>query len=598
MARLNIFLPFFRKRKKSEPTSKPPGGFWAPLFSDRETGRKGLIRTTLKQMGETWLSSPWRRVIQAGFFLLFVWLFVYVCWPYGGNNYAQHREAKEFMPAEFFLIIDPLVSLSTAIAAKSWVWSLTAAAIILLVCILVPRGFCGYICPLGTVIDLFDWAIGRKINRWKLQDQNRGWWVNLKYYLLVGCLVSSLFGVLLTGFVAAIPVITRAFLFLVKPVELGVTKGWYLNTGFNSGHVVSIVLFLAILFLGVFRRRFWCQYVCPSGAIFSLGNFFRTTERKVEMSCISCNKCVEICPFDAIKPDYTTRTAECTLCQTCGGVCPTHAIKFVDRWDQFNLKLPDFTSERLPSRRGFIVGMIAAGAAAAGVRVSAASGVKHPVRPPGSLPEEQFLQACIRCGECFQACPNDVLQPMGFEQGFKGLWTPKVVADWAGCESSCNNCGQVCPTGAIRALPIEEKREAHMGLAKVEPTCLPLAGREACQLCVDECNAAGYYAIEFMRVHPTLDSSGNPIDGSGFSAPVLLADKCVGCGLCQTRCHVINVKTKGLLTSSAIVVEAGPGKEDRMATGSYRALRKRENQTKSSASEANESYLPDFLKNK
>jgi len=38
--------------------------------------------------------------------------------------------------------------------------------------------------------------------------------------------------------------------------------------------------------------------------------------------------------------------------------------------------------------------------------------------------------------------------------------------------------------------------------------------------------------------------------------------------LCQTRCHSINVKTKHLLASSAIVVEAGPGKEDRMSSGS------------------------------
>src|SRR5262245_19408455 len=216
MIRLNIFLPFFRKRKKSEPPREPPTGIWAPLLSDRESGRKGLIRKVLKGIGETWLSSPWRRVVQAAFFLLFVVLFVYVAWPYGGTNYAEHRESKEHIAAELFLIIDPLVSLSTAIAAKSWIWSLTAAGVILAICIFVPRGFCGYVCPLGTTIDLFDWAIGKRIKRWKLKDQNRGCWVNLKYHLLVGCLVASIFGVLFTGFVAALPVITRAFLFLVK----------------------------------------------------------------------------------------------------------------------------------------------------------------------------------------------------------------------------------------------------------------------------------------------------------------------------------------------------------------------------------------------
>jgi NAD-dependent dihydropyrimidine dehydrogenase PreA subunit len=187
---------------------------------------------------------------------------------------------------------------------------------------------------------------------------------------------------------------------------------------------------------------------------------------------------------------------------------------------------------------------------------------------------------------------------MGFEQGLEGLWTPRVVANWAGCEAGCNNCGQVCPTGAIRALPMEEKRVVRMGLALVQSNCLPLAGQEACQLCVDECDAAGYKAIEFMRVHPKLDEQGLPIDGSGYSAPAVIADKCVGCGLCQTRCNVINVKEKKLLASVAIVIEAGEGREDRIARGSYLALREKERAAKTPAPAASDSYLPDFLKDK
>lgn len=597
MIRLNVFLPSLRARRKRQPAgpavSRPTG----PWSSDPETGRAGRLRKALAHAGDTWLASPWRRVVQAlclvGFTLLFVW----VAWPYGDVDYAQHRESREKVAAEFFLLIDPLVSLSTALATTSWVWSLSSAGIILGVCLLIPRGFCGFLCPLGTVIDVFDWVLGRRIRRWKLEDEDRGWWVHLKYYILAGCLVAALCGVLLTGFVAAIPVVTRAFLFLVKPVELGLLRGPHLNTGFNAGHVVSVLLFLGILFLGVFRRRFWCQYVCPSGAIFSLGNLFRVTGRKVDTSCISCNKCIDICPFDAIKSDYTTRTLECTFCQTCGGVCPTNAIQFVDRWDRFNLKPQQAANERLPSRRGFLLGTLA-GAGAAASRVFAAPGNVHPVRPPGSLPEEEFLQACIRCGECFQACPNDVIQPTGFEQGLSGLWTPQFNANWAGCEASCNNCGQVCPTGAIRALPMAEKRVARVGLARVESSCLPLAGKEPCQLCFDECKAAGYNAIEFMRVHPQLDDSGQPVEGSGFSAPVVLHDKCVGCGLCQTRCYSINVKTKHLLTTSAIVIEAGAGKEDRMSSGSYLALRERERRASLQVPGADDSYLPSFLKDR
>ncbi len=324
--------------------------------------------------------------------------------------------------------------------------------------------------------------------------------------------------------------------------------------------------------------------------MFSVGNLFRASERKVESTCIHCNKCVEICPFDAIKPDFTTRVTDCTLCQTCGGVCPTHAIKFVERWNVVELKAVGDppTGETSLGRRGFL--SLAAGATAAVVGgatvalVTKATGAQRPgnefnlpVRPPGSVPEAEFLQLCIRCGECFKACPNNVLQPEGFQQGLEGLWTPLVEADWAGCASSCNACGQVCPTGAIRALPLEEKRVARMGLAIVnQETCLPFANREACQLCVDECVAAGYHAIEFTRVHTRSDADGNPIPGSGFLAPVVLPDQCVGCGLCQMRCHHSNVGHQRLLEASAIVVEAGPGYEDRLSTGSYLELRRRE----------------------
>ena len=499
-------------------------------------------------------------------------------WP---SHYADDLAQKEAVPADVFLVLDPLVSLSTAIASRQWVWSLVCAIAILLICVIVPRGFCGYICPLGTLIDVFDWAISRRITRFRLATE--GWWVHVKYYLLLGCLLCAGFGVLTTGYVAAIPVITRGLLFVAEPIQSGILRGWHLVPALTSGAIISMAMFGAVLALGLLQPRFWCKYVCPSGAVFSVANLFRATERKVESSCIHCNKCIEVCPFDAIKPDFTTRVTDCTQCQTCGGVCPTHAIKFVDRGNVIALKRPNDppTGETSLGRRGFLsaavgtvascVGAVALSAATKtfGARLETSSD-RLPIRPPGSVPEQEFLEMCIRCGECFKACPNNVLQPLAFEQGIEGLWTPQVVADWAGCESSCNACGQVCPTGAIRALPLDEKRHVRMGLAILnEQTCLPFADRESCQLCVDECNAAGYEAIEFTQVHTKVDESGRPMEGTGYLAPVVIADKCVGCGLCQTRCYGINVQQKDLLDESAIIIKAGAGREDRLLPGSH-----------------------------
>jgi ferredoxin len=604
--RLDFFLPFLRRPKKDAAPAQP--GLLlraskrilpATLFSDPAKGKAGLIRRALKRIGPTWNSAPVRRVIQGACLVLFLVYFFYVCWPYAAQpgasrvilledgrtvpaHHAMERAAREAGEAEVFLAIDPLLSISTAIAARTWVWSLAFAAAIVGICVIFPRGFCGYLCPLGTLIDLFDWAIGKRVTRFQVKQD--GWWVNLKYYILLGTLVAAMFGVLLSGFVAAIPVVTRGMLFFLGPLQMAFMRGWHQVPPLNAGHLVSMTLFVAVLAMGFWRPRFWCRYVCPSGAVFSAANLGRATERKVEASCINCNKCVEICPFDAIKADFTTRTADCTLCQTCGGVCPTHAIKFVDRWDITDLKKENDppTSEVPLSRRGFVAGTVASIVMALGIqklfgaRLNAATTVL-PIRPPGSVPEQQFLQQCIRCGECFKACPNNVLQPMGFSQGLEGLWTPEVKPNWSGCDSSCNNCGQVCPTGAIRALPLEEKRAARMGLAIINfQTCLPYAGKEACQMCVDECTAAGYNAMEFVRVGVETDEMGAPIDGTGFAAPIVLADKCVGCGLCQTRCHHMNVLELKKLDDTAIWVEAGVGKEDRLNGGSYLELRRAE----------------------
>jgi ferredoxin len=631
--RLDLFLPFLKKPKKG---ALPPRESWLlaaakgilprSLFADPAAGKPGLIRRALKWLGPTWLSSPWRRLTQAAFFVLFLWLFFYVAWPYSArpdpnrpadawpSHYTDSLAAKEIVHAETLLILDPLVAVSTAIAARTWVWSLVFAGLILLVGVLVPRGFCGYICPLGTLIDLFDWAIGKRVTRFQVADD--GWWVHIKFYLLAGTLICSVFGVLVSGYVAAIPVITRGFLFLFEPFQTAASRGWHNVVPLNAGQFVSIGLFFAVLALGFLKPRFWCKYVCPSGAVFSVGNLFRVSERKVEDTCINCNKCVEICPFDAIKADFTTRTTDCTLCQTCGGVCPTQAIKFVERWNLLQLKVENDppTHETALGRRGFLslaagtaVAAVGAGAMTAATKVWGANlddaNVPRPVRPPGSVPEQEFLELCIRCGECFKACPNNVLQPLAFEQGLEGLWTPAVKADWAGCESSCNACGQVCPTGAIRALPLAEKKVARMGLAIVNlKTCLPHAQQEACQLCVDECISAGYNAIEFTRVGTLADAEGNPVEDSGFLAPVVLAEKCVGCGLCQTRCYAINVAEKKLLAESAIIIETGEGKEDRLMTGSYIALREKEasdrrlEQQLKQKESGDSGYLPDFLK--
>lgn len=531
-------------------------------------------------------ASPLRRAVQLACLLAFLLILFYVCQagpptalpqrvspattasvePTAPSDqlpqpdYAASRAARERIPLYTFLALDPLVSISTAIAGRVWVWSLAWAGVLLVVSLLIPRAFCGYLCPLGTLIDAFDWLAGR-VRRRNSGPPPSPWFRGFKYYLLSGVLACSLLGVLTGGFVAAIPLVTRGLAY-----ALGQSPEGGLATPIGAGPWVSIALLAVVLCLGLIRPRFWCRYICPSGAVFSLVARVAANKRRVTKACIACGQCVKACPFDAIHDDFSTRGGECAHCQVCGGVCPVGAIEFgAGRSSEPRLQgsgsAPTARSRsRLAlSRRGFLAGtvsVLAAGAVVPKLLGDRTSSAASPVRPPGSVPEKKFRDLCIRCGACVKACPTGLLQPSWMEQGLDGLWTPRALADRAVCAPNCNNCGRACPTGAIRAMSVQEKKATRMGLAAVNrQTCLVHARRKECFLCAEACESAGYNAIE-----PELVTFP---DGQSNPAPVVNRAKCVGCGACQATCFAANVRKEPLLETSAIVVEAGEGKEDR-----------------------------------
>lgn len=151
------------------------------------------------------------------------------------------------------------------------------------------------------------------------------------------------------------------------------------------------------------------------------------------------------------------------------------------------------------------------------------------IRPPGALPEEDFLAACTRCGLCVRDCPYDMLKLAEVGDDVP-LGTPYFIAREAGCEM-CEDipCVPVCPTGALDH-NLTNIDDARMGLAVVsdQETCIAFLGLR-CEVCFNICPVRGK-AI-------TLEMQHNPRSGKhALFIPVVHSEACTGCGKCEEAC--------------------------------------------------------------
>ncbi len=157
---------------------------------------------------------------------------------------------------------------------------------------------------------------------------------------------------------------------------------------------------------------------------------------------------------------------------------------------------PDLT------RRGFIVSIVSGLVTVPILRLSDALGLNwNPrlIRPPGALAEGDFLNRCIKCGQCMRICPTNIIQPAGPELGVEALWTPTLNfrIGTSGCQTNCVACGNICPTAAIRPITLDEKAGQNafaargpirLGTAFVDQgRCLPWAMGTPCIVCQENC---------------------------------------------------------------------------------------------------------------
>lgn len=503
-----------------------------------------------------------QRLLQLSLFLLFLLLLWLAAYP-----------LPAWFEVDLFLRLDPLISLGSMAAARDFIPKAAWAFAFLGMGLLLGRVFCGYICPMGATIDFGDWVLGKRAkSKGENAFESAGRFRSLKYLILIALAGSAAVGIswififsplsLMTRFYSFVMyplglMITNLFLDLLRPVfpVMGLESLSYVrySVPFFNTNLFVVSLVLGILLLGLIRPRFWCRNLCPAGAMFALLSLRPLFSRTVSEKCTSCGRCVRSCPMGAVAEDFIrTAHSECITCLRCQEVCPEKAIRF-----KMAVKVPRLSPEVNLGRRR-VLGAGASGLAAAALTVTNLDhlhGGETPralrsaslVRPPGAIPETEFQARCVRCGECIKGCLTNTLQPVWFEAGVSGLWTPKITARLAGCEQGCNLCGQVCPTAAIRLLSLEEKAFAKVGTARIDKTrCIAWEQDKKCLIC-DEICPYNAIASQFVAGHPV-------------TVPVIDEDKCNGCGYCECKCPVTG--------ESAIIVE--PLGELRLASGSYK----------------------------
>jgi polyferredoxin/formate hydrogenlyase subunit 6/NADH:ubiquinone oxidoreductase subunit I len=508
-----------------------------------------------------------RRITQTAFLCFFLFLLIESRLPQDVYQdysavFSTEQDLRLKLPVTFFFELDPLVGLTSLLSGyrliEGFLWGLG----IIVLTVLIGRAFCGFICPFGTIHHAIGWfkpaLKGDRMVKANLKRPAQ----RLKYFLLIVLLAAAILGLNLAGLLDPIALLFRSVALAVLPglgaavrslfeamagsniklinllsygAEVLVAPVFgYSNSAYQTAWFIGLI-FLVILFLNRIRPRFWCRTLCPLGAL--LGVFSRFSILRLEKypeKCTECNLCVKQCQGAASpRPDQQWEAAECHVCFNCFNVCPEEALAFKFKWTPRLTPSPDIGKRALLG--GLLAGVCLPFLGRLDGRID---NIPDPrlIRPPGSLPEKQFLELCQRCGQCMKVCPTNVINPTLVEAGMAGFWTPRLIMTQGYCEYTCTLCGSVCPTGAIAEISIKEKieRPIKIGSAYIDRgRCLPWSGNAPCIVCQEHCPTSPK-AI-YLETDVVSAADGKKIE---VQLPFVDLKRCIGCGICENKCPV------------------------------------------------------------
>jgi MauM/NapG family ferredoxin protein len=487
-----------------------------------------------------------RILVQVFFTFLFFFLLL-------KSGYAR---AESFTYTDYFFYFDPLLLLLNFLATGKIIGLFLLSLIPFFLTFILGRFFCGWVCPMGSVQQFFSWIFIRsKKKRKKKKEEADRKLLKLKYIVLLILIVGALMGTHLEGWLDPFSVLTRSTALALNPsfnytvhhtLKEGATDEGIVSKGlkpfykFARKNVLTLkqrvytqsvligVIFFGFILLNMYKRRFFCNYLCPLGALYGLVSKFSLFRLKTDENCVSCNACSNRCTYSG-SPYQDYMKSECMVCFNCIDDCPTDSVEV-----SFDLPKKERRTTIDVGRRNLVGSAVSAVFLMSLPRVfiHAKSKIHRFLRPPGAVKETEFLDKCIRCAQCMHVCPTNFIQPALFEAGLEGIWTPVLNAQTGYCEYECNKCTLVCPTNALETLTVERKKKFILGIAVVDKDrCYTYADGYNCAVCEEHCPVPEK-AIRFREVD-TWNFKGKLVKVKQI---YVVLNLCIGCGICENKC--------------------------------------------------------------
>jgi len=260
------------------------------------------------------------------------------------------RGSESLVPLDLYFRLDPLAAVAAMLASRAIIVTMLFALAAVAFGFVFGRAWCGWLCPLGAILDWMTPRAPRKI-------EPHASWRGVKYVLLFTAVFAALLGNLTLLIFDPITLLNRTFSSALMPalnvLLVGVEtllyplaplvplfdwieqnlRGTVLpaqQTFYQLGWMMALV-FAAVVALNWVAPRFWCRYLCPLGAVYALQAKIAWLRPRAVSDCDHCAACMKVCPTRAIavtKDGFTIDRAECVVCMDCVSACPKAVIAF------------------------------------------------------------------------------------------------------------------------------------------------------------------------------------------------------------------------------------------------------------------------------